>query len=92
MSEQSQFICVRVNNEAVQLSERCTVLNALATSRQFSTRLGVRGRRGPACGMGICQECRVRIDGRLALACLSWCSDGMNITTEMQEPVDERCG
>lgn len=85
-------IAVRVNNEKVLLTETCTVLNALAKTSQFATRTGMRGRRGPCCGMGVCQECRVRINGKLALACLSFCRDGMEIVTEMQGPVDERCG
>ena len=37
--------------------------------------------RGPFCGMGQCFECRIRINGRLALACLERASSGMAITT-----------
>jgi succinate dehydrogenase/fumarate reductase-like Fe-S protein len=34
------------------------------------------------CGMGICQECRVTIDGRAhALACQTACRDGQIIQT-----------
>ena len=33
--------------------------------------------RAPFCGMGICQECRVDIDGRRRLACQTHCEDGM---------------
>ncbi|WP_443798380.1 2Fe-2S iron-sulfur cluster-binding protein, partial [Burkholderia gladioli] len=50
----------------------------------------VRGTRGSVqgmprtmlCGMGICQECRVGIDGRAhVLACQTTCRDGMRIDT-----------
>jgi succinate dehydrogenase/fumarate reductase-like Fe-S protein len=31
--------------------------------------------------MGICQECRVLIDGRRRLACQTLCHDGMHVQT-----------
>jgi succinate dehydrogenase/fumarate reductase-like Fe-S protein len=31
--------------------------------------------------MGICQECRVMIDGRRRLACQTLCRDGMHVDT-----------
>jgi len=33
--------------------------------------------RGPLCGMGQCFECRVTLDGREVLACLTPARDGM---------------
>ena len=33
--------------------------------------------RAPFCGMGICQECRVDINGLRRLACQTRCEDGM---------------
>ncbi|MEO8670912.1 MAG: 2Fe-2S iron-sulfur cluster-binding protein [Tahibacter sp.] len=38
--------------------------------------------RSVCCGMGMCFECRVRIDGRVALACLTLVADGMEICTD----------
>jgi D-hydroxyproline dehydrogenase subunit gamma len=39
--------------------------------------------RTPFCGMGICGECRVTVDGEAAvLACLTPCRDGMHIVTQ----------
>ena len=36
--------------------------------------------RAPLCGMGICYECRVTVDGaRHQLACLVLCRDGMEV-------------
>jgi predicted molibdopterin-dependent oxidoreductase YjgC len=44
------------------------------------------GLRGPLCGMGVCQECRVTIDGRAhQLACQSPCVPGMRILTALAE-------
>ena len=47
------------------------------------TRRSVRGAlRGPLCGMGVCQECRVTIDGvPHRLACQTVCVTGMNVVT-----------
>jgi aerobic-type carbon monoxide dehydrogenase small subunit (CoxS/CutS family) len=37
--------------------------------------------RAPFCGMGVCQECRVLIDGRRRLACQAVCAEGMRVET-----------
>jgi predicted molibdopterin-dependent oxidoreductase YjgC len=38
--------------------------------------------RGPLCGMGVCLECDVTVDGRTGTrACLTRVSDGMRIQT-----------
>ena len=40
-------------------------------------------RRQPLCGMGVCGECRVRIDGRAhRLGCQTPCADGMEVRTD----------
>ena len=45
-------------------------------------RISVTGQpRAPFCGMGVCQECRVRIDGRRRLACQALCAEGMRVET-----------
>lgn len=39
--------------------------------------------RGPFCGMGVCMECRVTIDGRKhARSCTVLCADGMEVWTD----------
>lgn len=37
--------------------------------------------RAPFCGMGVCQECRVLVDGRRRLACQTICVEGMRVET-----------
>ena len=55
---------------------------ALAQGGDGTTRTSVSGqRRAPLCGMGICQECRVTIDGQRRLACQTLCRDGMQVET-----------
>jgi hypothetical protein len=40
-------------------------------------------RRQPLCGMGVCGECRVTVDGRAhRLGCQTLCVDGMEILTD----------
>ncbi len=55
---------------------------ALAATPTGCSRLSVGGEpRAPFCGMGICHECRVTIDGRRQLACQTVCQEGMRIDT-----------
>lgn len=55
---------------------------ALAMRRPGCARMSVTGEaRAPLCGMGICQECRVLVDGRRRLACQTLCQDGMAVDT-----------
>ncbi|PWB30998.1 (2Fe-2S)-binding protein [Pseudomonas sp. SDI] len=59
-----------------------SVAAALALGGDGCSRTAVGGqRRAPLCGMGICQECRVTIDGRRRLACQTLCRDGMQVET-----------
>ncbi len=40
-------------------------------------------RRQPLCGMGVCGECRVEVDGRAhRLGCQTFCVPGMEIRTD----------
>ena len=42
--------------------------------------------RAPLCGMGVCQECRVAIDGVAhRRACMVTVADGMRVTTDESE-------
>lgn len=60
-----------------------TVAAALAQGGDGSSRTSVSGqRRAPLCGMGICQECRVTIDGQRRLACQTLCREGMQVETQ----------
>ena len=59
-----------------------SVAAALALRPPGFSRLSVTGEaRAPFCGMGICQECRLLIDGRRRLACQTLCSSGMRVET-----------
>ena len=54
-----------VNGVAVEVSAGAMVSTAVAMAGVSAYRRSVSGEpRGPLCGMGICFECRVTIDGR----------------------------
>jgi predicted molibdopterin-dependent oxidoreductase YjgC len=81
MTAPSNSVALRINGEPVSVPAGTSVAAALciADARHLGiTRRSVRGEaRAPFCGMGICQECRVDIDGRRRLACQTRCEDGM---------------
>lgn len=73
-----------INGSSVKVAAGCSVAAALAmASAPGITRRSVSGMlRAPLCGMGVCQECRVSIDGRAhRLACQTECAAGMRIVT-----------
>ena len=79
----TELIEVTVDGRSVVVHAGASVIAALVTAQQLCTRISVRGeRRFALCGMGHCQECRVRIDGRAhRLACQARCVPGMTIVT-----------
>ncbi len=56
----------------------------MAIAGELATRTSLTGEpRGPLCGMGICFECRVTIDGRPhCRACQTEAREGMKIQTQ----------
>lgn len=74
---------VVVDGRLVQASEGITVAALLLNIGEDAFRDSVTGTpRGPLCGMGICFECRVTIDGLPhRRACLTLVAPGMRVTT-----------
>ena len=69
-----------LDGHPVQVAPGTTVAAALMLGGDGTSRTSVSGqRRAPVCGMGICQECRVTIDGQRRLACQTLCRDGMQV-------------
>lgn len=76
------MIELRLNGRSLRVAAGTTVAAALALGGDGSSRTSVSGqRRAPLCGMGICQECRVSIDGLRRLACQTLCREGMQVET-----------
>ncbi len=80
MNVEARTLTLHINGIAIQVAPGTTVAAAMALASMPVTRISVSGqRRTPVCGMGICQECRVRINGRVCLACQTLCATGMQV-------------
>ena len=80
--QQPAAVELRLDGRLHRVPAGVTVAAALQLAGDGCTRVSVRGEwRAPLCGMGICQECRVLIDGRVRLACQTICQDGMAVHT-----------
>lgn len=76
-----------VNGRRVRVAAGTTVAAALLNLDMWSMRRSVTGAmRGPVCGMGVCFECRVTIDGAPhQRACLVAVENGMQVHTADSE-------
>jgi predicted molibdopterin-dependent oxidoreductase YjgC len=76
-------IRLTVDGRDIEVEAGTTVAAALAIAGVNGSRLSVKGEpREALCGMGVCQECRVTIDGRAhVLACQTLCRDGQRVQT-----------
>ncbi|MBN3762597.1 2Fe-2S iron-sulfur cluster-binding protein [Burkholderia sp. Ac-20365] len=80
---------ITIDGVSVEVEQGATLAAALAAAlavcgaSAYGARLSVTGeRRAPLCGMGVCQECRVSVDGRMhVLACQTLCRDGQIVQT-----------
>lgn len=82
-SEQLGSVTLSIDARAVSVTAGVSVAAAIAIAGSAVTRRSVGGAaRAPLCGMGVCQECRVTIDGRPhQLSCQTLCADGMRVQT-----------
>jgi D-hydroxyproline dehydrogenase subunit gamma len=83
MEKVGKQITIAVNGNPVTVNYGTTV--AVAVARQGGAcRRSVKGQqRGPLCGMGICFECRVVINGkRHRRSCQIVCESGMKVQTD----------
>jgi D-hydroxyproline dehydrogenase subunit gamma len=81
MADQIQL---RVNGKTVSVLAGTVVAAAVALAGQKRFRRSVRGEaRGPLCGMGICMECRVTINGQAhSRSCQTVCKEAMEVRTD----------
>jgi sarcosine oxidase subunit alpha len=78
------LITLTVNNLTVSIDDGSTVAAAIFHSGTDAFRRSVGGQpRGPLCGMGICFECRVTINGvHHRRSCQVIAEEGMAIKTD----------
>ena len=83
----SPWVYCTVDGRSVRVAAGTSVAAALAYGGDGVARHSLSGQpRAPLCGMGVCQECRLRVDGHIRLACQTVCEDGMQIQTGMAAP------
>lgn len=77
-------VTVRVNGVSVTMPAGSMVSAAILNTGVHAFRRSASGEpRGPFCGMGICFECRVTIDGEQhCRSCQTVCREGMDVRTD----------
>ena len=80
----AELVTLRVNDVPVNVPAGSMVAAAILESGVATFRRSVTGEpRGPLCGMGICFECRVRVDGVAHVrSCQTLCQNGMDVRTD----------
>ena len=73
-----------VNGVPVTVPRGAMISAAVAVAGASAFRRSVTGEpRGPLCGMGICLECRVTVNGRAHVrSCQALCEPGMEVHTD----------
>jgi len=76
-------VALTINGVAIEVAPGTTVAVAAMQCGQ-PCRISVNGTpRGPLCGMGICFECRMTINGiSHCRTCQIFCESGMEVTTD----------
>ena len=79
-----ETVTLAVNGVAVEMPAGSMVSAAILKTGTYAFRRSVTGEpRGPLCGMGICFECRVTINGHAhARSCQILCRESMDVRTD----------
>lgn len=74
---------ITMNGRAMRVKRGTSVAAAIVSAGQISRRSVTGEPRAPLCGMGICMECRAKVNGVAHVkTCQVVCADGMEIETE----------
>ena len=78
-----ETVTLTIDGVIVQMPAGSMVASAILKSGKHAFRRSASGEaRGPLCGMGICFECRVTVDGEAyCRSCQTTCKDGMDVRT-----------
>ena len=79
-----ETVLLSVDDVSVEMPAGSMVSAAILKTGISAFRRSASGEpRGPLCGMGICFECRVTIDGEPhCRSCQTVCNDGMDVRTD----------
>jgi D-hydroxyproline dehydrogenase subunit gamma len=77
-------VTLSINGQSLRVPVGSTVAAAVLISGETTFRHSVTGEsRAPLCGMGICYECRVTVNGQMhARSCQIVCAEGMEVRTD----------
>ena len=80
-------VTITVDGRPIAAPEGATLASAMLGAGITRFRTSVAGeQRAPVCGMGVCFECRVTVDGRShQRSCLISCTDGLRVETVPNE-------
>lgn len=78
-----EMLRIRIDGREVRVAKHQSLAAALLNAGVWSFREAVgKTARGPICGMGVCMECRVTIDGIAhRRACLEGLREGLDVKT-----------
>ena len=78
-------LVISLNGMPLEVRPGTTVAAAIYLGGEAGFRRSVSGAvRGPLCGMGVCFECRVTVNGvRHVKSCQMVCNEGMQISTDV---------
>jgi len=81
----NRHLQIRLNGKPLSVEPGTVLAAAIASAGINRFRRSLSGQpRGPLCGMGICMECRVTINGRRhCLSCQTLCTEGMDVHTDV---------
>ena len=84
MPRPTERLRIRVNGEERQVASGSTIASALLDLGILKFRRSVSGEpRSALCGMGVCMECRVVVEGvPHVLACQTEVREGMSVETD----------
>ena len=80
----SERVTISVNGKPLSVPSGTIVAAAIALAGVTRFRSSLQSEsRGPVCGMGVCFECRVTVDGRQHVrSCQTPCASGMEVSTD----------
>jgi len=80
----AELVTISVNGRRISIPPGTAVAAAVAMAGESQFRNSVSGTpRGPLCGMGVCCECRVTINGQPhQRSCITPCEKGMEVRTD----------
>ncbi len=80
----SEHVNIRVNGKPLRVAAGTVLAAAIAQAGVAAFRRSVGGQpRAPLCGMGVCMECCVTLNGELRRrSCQTLCKEGMEVQTD----------